>query len=57
MRVRVRVRVHEAGGRRVDGHVVRRVVEELGARVPLDVVAVVVAPAQLHVEPVPRVRD
>eukprot|EP00964_Phaeocystis_antarctica_P078146 scaffold48598_cov65-Phaeocystis_antarctica.AAC.1 len=43
---------HEAGGRGVDGHVVRRVVEELGARVPLDVVAVVVAPAQLHVEPV-----
>ena len=43
---------HQARRRGVDGHVVRRVVEELGARVPLDVVRVIVAPAQLHVEPV-----
>ena len=41
------------GGRRIDGHIVRGVVQELGARVALDVVAVVVAPAQLHVHPVP----
>ena len=41
-----------AMGAWVDGHVVRRVVEELGAAVPLDVVAVVVAPAELDVEPV-----
>ena len=41
-----------AGRRRVDAHVVHRVVEELGARVPLDVVRVVVAPPQLDVEPV-----
>ena len=40
------------GGRRVDGHVVRGVVQELGARVALNVVAVIVAPAQLHVHPV-----
>lgn len=34
--------------RGVDGHVVRGVVQELGARVALNVVAVVVAPAQLQ---------
>mmetsp|Transcript_51851 Transcript_51851/g.121766 ORF Transcript_51851/g.121766 Transcript_51851/m.121766 type:complete len:1251 (+) Transcript_51851:175-3927(+) len=38
--------------RGVDRHVVRGVVEELGARVALDVVRVEVAPAQLHVDPV-----
>ena len=41
-----------AGRRRVDAHVVHRVVEELGARVPLDVVRVVVAPPQLDVQPI-----
>lgn len=38
--------------RGVDGHVVGRVVEELGTRVALDVVRVKVAPATLHVDPV-----
>mmetsp|Transcript_3144 Transcript_3144/g.9017 ORF Transcript_3144/g.9017 Transcript_3144/m.9017 type:complete len:409 (-) Transcript_3144:4863-6089(-) len=38
--------------RRVDAHVVRRVVQKLGPRVALDVVAVEVAPPQLDVEPV-----
>mmetsp|Transcript_12178 Transcript_12178/g.50989 ORF Transcript_12178/g.50989 Transcript_12178/m.50989 type:complete len:398 (+) Transcript_12178:2351-3544(+) len=42
---------HRARGRRVDGHVVGGVVQKLSARVPLDVVAVKVAPAQLHVQP------
>mmetsp|Transcript_67280 Transcript_67280/g.140139 ORF Transcript_67280/g.140139 Transcript_67280/m.140139 type:complete len:747 (+) Transcript_67280:1153-3393(+) len=41
-----------AGGRGVDRHVVRRVVEELGPGVALDVVRVEVSPAQLHVDPV-----
>ena len=41
-----------ARGRRVDRHVVRGVVEELGARVALDVVRVEVAPAELDVDPV-----
>ena len=40
------------GGRGVDRHVVRGVVQELGPAVALDVVRVVVAPAQLHVDPV-----
>ena len=35
---------HTAGGRGVDAHVVRRVVEELATGVPLDVVSVVVTP-------------
>ena len=43
---------HDSGGGGVDRHVVRRVVQELGAGVALNVVAVVVAPAQLHVQPV-----
>ena len=43
---------HAARRRRIDAHVVRGVVEELGARIALDVVRVVVAPAQLHVQPV-----
>mmetsp|Transcript_8475 Transcript_8475/g.28819 ORF Transcript_8475/g.28819 Transcript_8475/m.28819 type:complete len:688 (+) Transcript_8475:1085-3148(+) len=43
---------HHTRGGRVDGHVVRGVVEELSPRVALDVMRVVVAPAQLHVHPV-----
>ena len=39
---------HDAGGRGVDGHVVGGVVQELGARVALHVVRVVVAPPQLR---------
>lgn len=39
-------------GRGVDAHVVRGVVQELGPGVALDVVGVVVAPAQLNVNPV-----
>lgn len=42
---------HAAGGR-VDGHVVRRVVKELGARVSLHVVRVEVSPPKLDVDPV-----
>ena len=38
------LRHHAAGGRGVDAHVVRRVVEELAPAVPLDVVSVVVTP-------------
>eukprot|EP01137_Pigoraptor_chileana_P034037 Opistho-2@25960 len=45
-------RNEDTGGRRVDAHVVCRVVEELGTRVALDVVAVVVTPTELHVQPV-----
>mmetsp|Transcript_9904 Transcript_9904/g.16651 ORF Transcript_9904/g.16651 Transcript_9904/m.16651 type:complete len:467 (+) Transcript_9904:1679-3079(+) len=41
-----------ARGRWVDRHVVGRVVQELGPRIPLDVVRIVVAPPQLHVDPV-----
>ena len=37
-----------AGGARVDGHVVGRVVEELGSCVPLNVVGVVVTPTELE---------
>ena len=37
-----------AGGARVDGHVVGRVVEELGSCVPLHVVGVVVTPTELE---------
>ena len=36
----------------VDGHVVGGVVKELGTRVALNIVGVVVAPAQLHIHPV-----
>ena len=43
---------HYPRRRGVDGHVVRRVVEEFGARVPLDVVRVVVPPTKLNVKPV-----
>mmetsp|Transcript_19228 Transcript_19228/g.59304 ORF Transcript_19228/g.59304 Transcript_19228/m.59304 type:complete len:391 (-) Transcript_19228:3185-4357(-) len=39
------------GRRRINGHVVRRVIEELGPGVALDVVRVEVAPPQLHVDP------
>lgn len=42
---------HPCGGG-VDTHVVRGVVQELGPGVALDVVRVVVAPAQLDVDPV-----
>ena len=42
----------DTGGRGVDAHVVGGVVEVLGARVPLDVVGVVVPPPQLDVQPV-----
>ena len=42
----------DSGGRGVDAHVVGGVVEVLGARVPLDVVGVVVPPPQLDVQPV-----
>ena len=42
---------HPSGGG-VDTHVVSGVVKELGSRVSLDVVRVVVAPAQLDVNPV-----
>lgn len=42
---------HAARGR-VDGHVVCRVVQELGASVSLHVVRVEVAPPQLNVDPV-----
>jgi hypothetical protein len=38
--------------RRVDGHVVGTVVEELGTSVSLDVVGVEVSPSELHVDPV-----
>ena len=41
-----------SGGRRVDAHVVCGVVQELGASVALNVVRVVVAPAELDVNPV-----
>lgn len=40
-----------AGRRGVQRHVVGRVVQELGPGVPFDVVRVVVAPPQLHVDP------
>mmetsp|Transcript_59082 Transcript_59082/g.126986 ORF Transcript_59082/g.126986 Transcript_59082/m.126986 type:complete len:443 (-) Transcript_59082:1525-2853(-) len=39
-------------GRGVDGHVVGGVIEELGTAVPLNVVGIVIAPAQLHIDPV-----
>ena len=39
------------GGGGVDAHVVRSVVEKLGARVSLNIVAVVISPPQLDVEP------
>ena len=42
---------HETGRRRIDAHAVGGVVEVLGSHVPLDVVRVVVAVAQLHVDP------
>ncbi len=42
---------HDARRRGIDAHVVRRVVEELCARIPLNVVRVKVAPPQLHVNP------
>lgn len=42
----------QSSGRGVDRHVVCGVVQELGARVPLHVVGVVVAPTQLDVQPV-----
>lgn len=41
-----------SGGRRVDGHVVRRVVQELSSCVTLNVVRVVISPPQLYVDPV-----
>lgn len=41
----------DAGGRRVDAHVVHCIVEELRPRVPLNVVGVVVPPTQLYVQP------
>ena len=44
-------RQQRARGGGVDGHVVGGVVEELGPRVPLNVVRVKVAPPQLHVQP------
>mmetsp|Transcript_27245 Transcript_27245/g.46261 ORF Transcript_27245/g.46261 Transcript_27245/m.46261 type:complete len:283 (+) Transcript_27245:2730-3578(+) len=56
-RVQVVRQVHadqEPSGAGVDGDVVGGVVEELGAGVALDVVGVVIAPAQLHVDPVLR---
>mmetsp|Transcript_35223 Transcript_35223/g.88355 ORF Transcript_35223/g.88355 Transcript_35223/m.88355 type:complete len:558 (+) Transcript_35223:1414-3087(+) len=43
---------HDARGRGVDGHVVGGIIQEFGAHVALDVVRVVVAPAQLHIHPV-----
>ena len=43
---------HDAGRGRVNRHVVRRVVQELGADVALDVVGVVVSPPELDVDPV-----
>ena len=53
MEVVGKVECNQRAGRwRVDAHVVRRVVEELGSRVAFHVVWVVVAPAQLHVNPV-----
>lgn len=39
-------------GRRVDTHVVRGVVQELGPGVALNVVGIIVPPAQLDVNPV-----
>ena len=42
----------DTGRRRVDRHVVRGVIEELGAGVAFDVVGIVVAPTQLDVDPV-----
>jgi hypothetical protein len=41
-----------ACGRRVDAHVIRGVVQELGSRVSLNVVGIVVTPSQLDVDPV-----
>lgn len=38
--------------RRVDRHVVRRVIQKFGASVPLYIVRVEVTPSQLHVDPV-----
>mmetsp|Transcript_98960 Transcript_98960/g.262867 ORF Transcript_98960/g.262867 Transcript_98960/m.262867 type:complete len:658 (-) Transcript_98960:4864-6837(-) len=47
------VHTHQnACGRRVDGHVVCCVVQELGAAVSLNIMGVIVAPSQLHVDPV-----
>ena len=46
-----RIRGGTCGGG-VDRHVVSGVVEELGAGVPLDVMGIVVTPAQLHIYPV-----
>mmetsp|Transcript_2955 Transcript_2955/g.8790 ORF Transcript_2955/g.8790 Transcript_2955/m.8790 type:complete len:598 (+) Transcript_2955:730-2523(+) len=43
---------HHARRGRVDRHVVRRVVQELGPGVPLDIVRVKVAPPELDVDPV-----
>ena len=40
--------------RRVDGHVVSGVVQELGTAIALDVVGVVVTPSELHIDPVLR---
>ena len=42
----------DSSRRRVNAHVVGCVVEELGACVALNIVRVVVAPAQLHVQPI-----
>mmetsp|Transcript_39335 Transcript_39335/g.83813 ORF Transcript_39335/g.83813 Transcript_39335/m.83813 type:complete len:1257 (-) Transcript_39335:3240-7010(-) len=41
-----------ASGRRVDGHVVGGVIQELGTAVPLNIMRIVIAPSQLHVDPV-----
>ena len=43
---------HDTGRGGVDTHVVCGIVEELGSRVALYIVAVVVPPTQLHVHPV-----
>jgi len=37
---------------RINAHIICRVVEEFSTRVPLDVMRVVVTPAELHINPV-----
>mmetsp|Transcript_21771 Transcript_21771/g.52019 ORF Transcript_21771/g.52019 Transcript_21771/m.52019 type:complete len:426 (-) Transcript_21771:5117-6394(-) len=43
---------HDTGWGRIDGHVVGGVVQELGSDVALDVMRIVVAPAELDIDPV-----
>lgn len=40
------------GGRRIDAHVVCRIVQELGSCIALDIMGIVISPTQLDIYPV-----